>query len=57
MTPEEHKARHQLLHRNFDELVADWIGHTKELPSRSSIADLMRWSFEQTIKPDEPEEL
>lgn len=53
MTREEHIERHKLLHRHFDELVADWISHTKDLPSKATIYDLMQWSHWQTINPTE----
>lgn len=54
MDKEEHKARHQLLHRELDELVADFIRHTKgTAPSQTSIMELMKWSHQQTINPTE----
>lgn len=56
MTKEEHIERHKLLHRYFDELVADWIGHTTGLPSKHTIYELMRWSYQQTLNPTEIEE-
>lgn len=31
MTPEEHKARHELLHKHLDELVADFVSLTDRL--------------------------
>jgi hypothetical protein len=46
-----HRARHVALHRSLDELVADFIGHTGALPSKTSVLDLMQWSFEQTLNP------
>jgi hypothetical protein len=55
MTPEEHKERHKLLHAHFDELVADWIGHTRNLPSKSTVLELIKWSHEQTLNPTEAE--
>jgi len=57
MTPEEHKARHIMLHKHFDELLADWIDHTRSLPSTSTVKDLMEWSFEQTVNPSPPREI
>ena len=56
MTREEHKERHKILHKELDELVADFISHTKSLPSRASIMDLMEWSHKQTKTPTEGEE-
>lgn len=51
LTPEEHKARHKLLHEHLDELIADWIWQTTNLPSKSSVLDLMEWSYQQTKNP------
>lgn len=51
MTQEKHKERHLILHKELDELVADFISHTDKLPSTSTIMDLMTWSFEQTKNP------
>jgi hypothetical protein len=51
LTPEQHKARHQLLHENLDELIADWIWQTDALPSKNTVLDLMKWSHEQTKNP------
>lgn len=53
MTKEEHIARHIDLHRKLDELIADWIGHTQNLPSKSTVMELMAWSHSQTIDPTE----
>jgi len=50
-----HKERHRLLHRNLDELVADFINHTHKLPSQTSILDLMKWSAAQMENPTESE--
>lgn len=53
MTPEEHKARHVELHEALDELVANWMLHTKYLPSQDSVMTLMKWSHAQTEAPSE----
>ena len=55
MNQKEHKARHVRLHRELDELVADYITHTKSYPSRSPLLELMKWSHEQTINPTKEE--
>jgi hypothetical protein len=52
-----HMQRHRELHEAFNELVADYISLTHALPSRSTIADLMKWSFEQTKNPTGPRHL
>jgi hypothetical protein len=53
MTREEHIEIHKELHRAFDELLADWISHTKELPSQHTIMELTKWAHEQTLNPTE----
>lgn len=50
----DHKARHALLHAMLDELVADWLQHTKKRPSSSSVLELMNWANEQRLHPMEP---
>jgi hypothetical protein len=51
ITEEEHIKRHKELHEMLDELVADFISQTHNLPSSTSVMELMDWSFEQTKKP------
>jgi hypothetical protein len=53
MNTQEHKDRHELLHKNLDELVADFIAHTEKLPSKTSVFELLQWSHAQTINPQE----
>ncbi len=53
MNKKEHKKRHKELHRNLDELLADFIEHTKELPSRTTLMEFLKWSHQQTINPSE----
>lgn len=49
----EHKLRHQELHKMLDELIADYILHTNKLLSNTTLIELIKWSYEQTIKPME----
>ena len=51
MTKEEHIRKHEALHKSLDELVADFIGHTKNLPSETTLMEFMQWSHEQTENP------
>ena len=51
MTKEQHKRRHMELHKILDELTADAFEHSG-LSRKSTILDLMKWSFKQTWKPD-----
>ena len=44
---ESHRERHKILHICLDELVADWITHTKGLPGNVSIFELMMWLAKQ----------
>ena len=53
MNKKTHKIRHKELHKNLDELVADFIKHTENLPSRTTLMEFMEWSYEQTINPTE----
>jgi len=53
ITIEEHIKRHKELHRALDELVADMITCTEKSLSTTSVMDLIRWSHEQTIHPQE----
>lgn len=50
---QDHKERHILLHKYFDELLADFIDHIQKLPSETSIMELAQWSYNETIKPTE----
>jgi hypothetical protein len=45
---DEHRKRHQQLHKALDELVADYIGETEALPSKTTILELINWSYKQT---------
>ena len=53
MTPEEHRQEHIRLHKAFDELTADFLTHTEKLPSKTTVMELIKWSFQETIKPTE----
>lgn len=53
MTHKEHRIRHFELHKALDELVADMISHTKMLPSKTTVMELMTWANEQTKNPTE----
>lgn len=53
MTSEQHKERHIKLHQMLDELAADFIQHTGQLPSQTSILELMEWSHRQALEPVE----
>ena len=51
----EHIKRHKKLHGSLDELVADFIGHTKKYPSKTSIMEFMEWSAKQIVNPNTKE--
>ena len=53
MTTDEHKACHVRLHKQLDELVADWITHVPKASINRPLIDFMQWSHEQTIEPTE----
>jgi len=52
MTKEKHIKVHEILHKNLDELVADFIDCTGNLPSKTTIMELMMWSGKQLTEPD-----
>lgn len=47
--PDRHQQRHILLHRYLDELIADYIHTTGNLPFKISLMELMEWSAQQII--------
>lgn len=56
MTREQHIERHELLHKMFDELVADYlVWNPGKVPSNTTMLEIMAWSFRQTKEPSEPE--
>jgi len=56
MTREKHIKRHLELHGNLDELIADFITHTGNHPSKTTILALLEWSSKQTTNPSERKE-
>jgi hypothetical protein len=46
-----HLQRHMELHRALDELVADYVRHTRRSLSGSTVMDLLLWSARQTDDP------
>lgn len=55
MDQREHQEKHILLHKYFDELMADFITHTKKLPSKTTLFELAKWSTEQIKNPTQEE--
>lgn len=53
LTKQQHKERHEVLHKMLDELVADFIDHTQGSLNGTSIMQLIEWSYQQTKQPDE----
>ena len=51
MNKTEHRERHIELHRNLDELITDAIQYGGLFPSKATVLDLLRCSFEQTVEP------
>lgn len=52
MTLEEHKQRHAELHKAFDELLADFVDHHKNVMlSETTVLHFLRWSYRQTENP------
>lgn len=56
MTHDEHRAVHVVLHRHFDELLADFIEHHPgclPMTGGTLVRELVEWSYQQTIDPTE----
>lgn len=53
MKKKEHIKIHKELHKKLDELVANFISHTSALPSKTTIMELIHWSYKQTLNPTE----
>ena len=51
MTLQEHIEAHKALHKSLDILVADFIQCTNNMPSTSTVLELLEWSHKQTIHP------
>lgn len=63
MTREEHKRLHAEMHRSLEELLNDFLHHhrgrlfNRPLPPVLTVSELMAWSYQQTLEPQEDEEL
>lgn len=53
MDKKEHIEHHERLHKALDELSADFIRHIGKLPSKTTLRELMSWSYKQTKEPTE----
>ena len=53
MQTTKHRERHEFLNSALDELVGDFIAHTHHSISKTTVAELMWWSHEQSINPTE----
>lgn len=52
MNREKHIERHKHLHKELDELLADFLVHNPlKSPSETTIMELMQWSHKQTQNP------
>ncbi len=47
----EHQKTHIRLHKALDELVADFIKHTTKFPNKTTIMELIEWSYTQIKEP------
>jgi hypothetical protein len=56
LTHEEHIERHKILHKEIDELIADYINCTKRHLSDTNLIQFITWSYEQTINPTDIDE-
>ena len=53
LTPAKHRAVHEELHGMLDELLADFIIHTKRTLRETTLLEFLEWSHQQTISPTE----
>lgn len=51
MTPEEHKQAHIKLHKSLDLLITDFILHTGKTPGKTTVYELMEWSYVEAESP------
>lgn len=54
LTRKQHIKRHQVLHKELDELIADYVQSTEKLLSETSLVDFLNWSYTQTTNPTNP---
>ena len=47
----EHVQRHKESHQTFNELLDDFMLHTKKLPSKTTLMEFMEWSHSQIFNP------
>lgn len=47
MDKNEHVLRHKKLHDSLDELIADMITYGNLIPSKTTVLDLLKWSYKQ----------
>lgn len=53
MTRKDHIQKHKELHAYLDMLIADYISHNEIPISELKVMDLVAWSYNQTIDPEE----
>lgn len=54
MDKERHAKHHSTLHRHLDELMTDYMTfHPGAVPSKTTVLELMQWSYTQTVEPSE----
>ncbi len=53
MNKKEHIKIHKQLHESLDKLLADFLIHNKKAGLTTSIRELIEWSHQQTIDPEE----
>lgn len=56
MDEKKHRQLHVKMHKTLDAVIADFMKHTDRLPSKTPIIELLEWSYQQTIQPDEIED-
>ena len=55
MNQAEHRKKHKELHQALDELLAEYVRDTGDLPSETTVLELAKWSHEQFTRLGENE--
>lgn len=48
------REQHEDLHLSLDVLLAAFITETEKLPSKTSVMELVKWSYEKTLEAPKP---
>ena len=53
MTKEKHIEKHEVMHKNLDELTAEFLTNNPDkMLANTTLLELITWSHKQTLIPD-----